>query len=66
MSETKDIIYMELVGEQDIDSLAHALIAIDQEEAEHEGGPHSHLKIKANKSGHILIGYFAEKKGGKK
>lgn len=62
MSDNKDIIYMELVGSQDINSLAQALIALDQEEAEHDGAAHSQLKVKANKSGHILIGYFADKK----
>ncbi len=41
MSENKDIIYMELVGVQDINSLAQALIALDQDEAEHDGSAHS-------------------------
>lgn len=62
MRDKKDTIYMELVGVQDVNSLAQALIALDQEEAEHDGSPHSQLQLKANKSGHILIGYFADKK----
>lgn len=62
MRDNKDTIYMELVGVQDVNSLAQALIALDQEEAEHQGTNHSNLQVKANKSGHILIGYFADKK----
>ena len=55
----KDKIFMELAGVQDANSLAQALNAIIQDEACSQRG---NLQVKANKSGHILIGYFADKK----
>ena len=59
-----EVVLMELVGTQDINTLAHALLAIDDEEADHEGMAHSTLQVRANKSGHIQIGYFHDGNNG--